>query len=106
MRTDMTRTKWTELRDARLATLTVEERAEYDRAYRAAALAATVGEQIRAFREEASLTQRELAEQMSTSQAAIARLEAGGVGATITTLQRVADTLRLALTVELHRPAA
>ena len=38
-RTDMTRTKWTELRDARLATFNNEERAEYDRAYRAAALA-------------------------------------------------------------------
>ena len=32
----MTRTKWTELRDSRLAAFTDEERAEYDRAYRAA----------------------------------------------------------------------
>ena len=74
----MTRTKWTELRDARLAAFSDEERAEYERGYRAAALAASIGEQIRAFREEASLTQRELAERMGTSQAAIARLEAGG----------------------------
>lgn len=102
----MTRTKWTEFRDARLATFTNEERAEYERGYRAAALVASIGEQIRAFREEASLTQRELAGRMGTSQAAIARLEAGGVGATVTTLQRIADTLGLTLTVELHRPAA
>jgi DNA-binding XRE family transcriptional regulator len=102
----MTRTKWSELRNARVATLTDEQRAEYDRAYRAAALAASIGEQIRAFREEASLTQRALAERMGTSQASIARLEAGGVGATVTTLQRIADTLGLALTVELYRPAA
>jgi DNA-binding XRE family transcriptional regulator len=102
----MTRTKWTELRDARVATFTDEQRAQYDGAYRAAALAASIGEQIRAFREEASLTQRALAERMGTSQASIARLEAGGVGATVTTLQRIADTLGLALTVELHRPAA
>ena len=102
----MTRTKWTEIRDTRLASFTDDERVEYDRAYRAAALAASIGEQIRAFREEASLTQRQLADQMGTSQAAIARLEAGGVGATVTTLQRIADTLGLSLTVELHRPAA
>ena len=43
-RTEMTRTKWTELRDARLASFNDEERAEYDRAYRAAALAASIGE--------------------------------------------------------------
>ena len=102
----MTTTKWTELRDARLASFNVDERAEYDSAYRAADLSAAIGEQIRAFREEATLTQRELAGRMGTSQAAIARLEAGGVGATVTTLQRIADTLGLALTVELHRPAA
>ncbi len=43
---------------------------------------------------------------MHTSQAAIARLEAGGVGATITTLQKVAEVLSLSLTVKLDRPAA
>jgi ribosome-binding protein aMBF1 (putative translation factor) len=73
----MTRTKWAELRDARLSTFTDEQRAEYDRAYRAAALVASIGEQIRAFREEASLTQRDLAERMGTSQAAIARTRQG-----------------------------
>jgi DNA-binding XRE family transcriptional regulator len=102
----MTQTKWTELRDARLANFRDVERAEYKRAYRAAALAASIGEQIRGFREEASLTQRQLAERMGTSQAAVARLETGGVGATVTTRQRIADTLTLSLTVELRRPAS
>jgi len=36
-----------------------------------------------------------------TSQAAVARLEAGGVGATLTTLQRVAASLDLTVTVDL-----
>ena len=38
---------------------------------------------------------------MGTSQAAVARLEAGGVGATLTTLQKVATALDLKVTVEL-----
>ena len=38
---------------------------------------------------------------MGTSQAAVARLEAGGVGATLTTLQKVAAALDLKITVEL-----
>lgn len=54
----------------------------------------------------AGLSQRDLAAQMGTSQAAIVRLEAGGVGATVTTLQRVAEVLGLSLTVELRHPAA
>ena len=43
-RNEMTRTKWTELRDDRLATFSDDERDDYDRAYRAAALAAGIGE--------------------------------------------------------------
>ncbi len=102
----MARTTWNEIRDQRLATMNDEERAEFDRSYRLASLQADVGEQIRRAREHAELTQRQLAERMGTSQAAIARLEAGGVGATVTTLQRIADTLGLSLTIELTRPAA
>ena len=45
--------------------------------------------------------QRELAARMGTSQAAVARLEAGGVGATLTTLQKVATALDLKVIVEL-----
>ena len=59
------------------------------------ARAADVGERIRAARETAGLSQRDQAARMGTSQAAVARLEAGGVGATLTTLHRVAAALGL-----------
>ena len=101
----MTRTSWKELQSKKLSSMTVEERREYDQAYAEAKLAAEVGERIHAAREAAGLTQRELARRMGTSQAAIDRLESGGVGATLTTLQRVATALGLEVNVEL-KPTA
>ena len=101
----MARTTINQLTSRRLANATAAERAEFDETYAAASLALRVGEQIRDARETAGLSQRELAERMHTSQAAIARLEAGGVGATLTTLQRAATALSLNITVEL-RPAS
>ncbi|HTW99600.1 MAG TPA: helix-turn-helix transcriptional regulator [Acidimicrobiales bacterium] len=74
-------------------------------AYAGARLAAEVGERVREAREAAGVSQRELARRMATSQAAIVRLEAGGVGATLTTLQRAAAALGLEVNVEL-RPSA
>ena len=56
---------------------------------------------MRDAREAAGLTQRELAARMVTSQAAVARLEAGGTAATLTTLQNVAGALDLKVTIEL-----
>src|SRR5688500_1344399 len=97
----MARTSWTDLKDKSLSGMTVAERAEYNQAYAAAQLAAEVGERVREAREAAGLSQRDLAARMGTSQAAIARLEAGGVGATLTTLQRVATALDLRVAVEL-----
>jgi len=96
---------WTELKAQRLGAMSTGERVEYDRAYAAAALAAEVGERVREAREAARLSQRELARRMGTSQAAVDRLEAGGVGATLTTLQRVASALGLEVNVELRRSA-
>ena len=61
-----------------------------------------VAEQVRDAREAAGLSQRALASRMGTSQAAIARLEAGGVGSTLTTLQRVATALQLEVSVNLR----
>ncbi len=87
----MARTTIKQLKQRRLAGARAVERAEFDETYAAAALAIRVGEQIRDAREAAELSQRELAQRMGTSQAAIARLEAGGVGATLTTLQRAAS---------------
>jgi transcriptional regulator with XRE-family HTH domain len=85
--------------------MTAAERAEYASAYAEAELAAEVGERIRSAREAVGLSQRELARRMGTSQAAIARLEAGGVGATLTTLHRAATALGLEVNIEL-RPSA
>jgi len=99
----MARTTIKQLKERRLAGASAAERAEFDETY-AAALAIRVGEQIRDAREAAELSQRELAQRMRTTQAAIARLEAGGVDATLTTLQRAASALHLDITVEL-RPA-
>jgi ribosome-binding protein aMBF1 (putative translation factor) len=98
----MARTTLTELKNRRLARMTAAERRQCEEAYAASRLAIEVGEKIRDAREAAGLSQRELARRMGTSQAAIARLEAGGVGATLTTLQRVAHALNLRLTVDLR----
>jgi len=101
----MTRTTWKEFSEGRRQAMSQSARAEYDRAYAEARLAADVGERIRAAREAAGLSQRDLAGRMGTSQAAVARLEAGGVGATLTTLHRVAAALGLELNIDL-RPSA
>ncbi len=89
------------LKRSRLAMMNAEERAEFDATYAATRLALDVGDKVRDAREAAGLSQRELAARMGTSQAAVARLEAGGVGATLTTLQKVAGALDLKVTVEL-----
>ena len=97
----MARTTIDELKKSRLAAMTADERAAFDDTYEATRLALDVGEKVRDAREAAGLSQRELATRMGTSQAAVARLEAGGVGATLTTLQKVAAALGLKVTVEL-----
>src|SRR5258708_28022710 len=97
----MTRTTWSQMSEGRRKAMNEAEPAECDRAYAEAKLAADVGERIRAAREAAGLSQRDLAARMGTSQAAVARLEAGGVGATLTTLHRVAAALRLELNIDL-----
>ena len=97
----MTRTTINELKNRRLDAMTAEERAAFDQTYDATRLALEVGEKVRDAREAAGLSQRDLAARMGTSQAAVARLEAGGVGATLTTLQKVAAALDLKITVDL-----
>lgn len=98
----MTRLSWTDLKDKKLGSMTKAEREGYDRAYAEARLAADVGERIHAARQTAGLSQRELACRMGTSQAAIGRLESGGVGATLTTLQRAATALGFEVSIELR----
>jgi ribosome-binding protein aMBF1 (putative translation factor) len=96
---------WQDLKTKRLGAMNPAERTEYDRAYAAAKLAAEVGDRVRQAREAAGISQRELARRMGTSQAAVDRLEAGGVGATLTTLQRVASALGLTVIVDLKATA-
>ena len=86
----MTRTSLHDLKAHKLAAMTNEERAAFDETHNATRLALDVGEKIRDAREAAGFSQRDLASRMGTSQAAVARLEAGGTGATLTTLQKVA----------------
>ena len=97
----MARTTIDELKKNRLAAMTANERAVFYETYEATRLALDVGDKVRDAREAAGLSQRELAARMGTSQAAVARLEAGGVGATLTTLQKMAAALDLKVTVEL-----
>jgi ribosome-binding protein aMBF1 (putative translation factor) len=94
---------FTEITNRKLAAMTPAERASFEAIYAAATLALVVGEQVRDAREAAGLSQRDLATRMGTSQAAVARLEAGGVGATLTTLQKVADALDLRVAVEFSK---
>ncbi|MEO7398168.1 MAG: helix-turn-helix transcriptional regulator [Ilumatobacteraceae bacterium] len=97
----MARTTIDELKKSRRAAMTDGERADHHEAYDATRLALDVGEKVRDAREAAGLSRRELAASMGTSQAAVARLEAGGGGATLTTLQKVATALGLKVIVEL-----
>jgi transcriptional regulator with XRE-family HTH domain len=66
---------------------------------------ARIADQVVAQRAARSLSQRELAELVGTTQSAIARLEAGGRPPRIDTLLRIADALDCELAVEL-RPRA
>lgn len=96
----MARTTIDDLKRRRLATMSDDERAEFDETYEATRLVLEVGERVRDAREAAGLSQRDLAARMGTSQAAVARLEAGGTGATLTTLQKVATALGLTVAIE------
>lgn len=102
----MARTTWSELKNERLAGMTAEQRESFDAAYEAASLAERVGESVRAAREAAGLSQRELARRAGTTQAVISRIEMGSVGATLTTLNRIAGSLGVDLEVSFRMRAA
>ena len=97
----MARPTFEELRQRRLNTMSVAERAEFEGAVAVARLALEVGEKVRDAREAAELTQRDLAARMSTSQAAVARLEAGGTSAALRTLHKAAAAVGMTVTVDL-----
>ena len=60
-----------------------------------------VGRVVQEARQHASLTQRELADRVGTSQSAIAKLEQGATNPTIDTLARCAAAAGFALRIEL-----
>lgn len=79
--------------------MTTAERAAVEEARDETTLAPSVGQPVGDACAAAGLTQRELASRMRTTQAAIARPDADGVGATLTTFQRAAHALGLRLSV-------
>ncbi|MEX2238246.1 MAG: helix-turn-helix transcriptional regulator [Dehalococcoidia bacterium] len=97
----MTSARWRTLEDLEkdvLPTLTAEERQLLDET----TCAIQLGRRIRELRLAQGISQKELALRVGTSQAAIGRLELGGVEPRLGTLQRVGKALGASLTVELN----
>jgi len=87
------RTSWKDIKEQR--PLTEEGRAAYEDEARISAFRAMVHR----LRTDAGLTQAELAERMSTTQSAIARMEGGGSRPTLETLERLAKAVGAELVV-------
>ncbi len=85
---------WKELREQRMSESGAQS--GYARARRAY----EIGCQVRALRTDRGLTQAELAAMVGTSQAAIARLEAGGSEPRLSTLETIGAALGRKLIVE------
>lgn len=90
-------TKWSDIKAQRPHT--PEMRDAYDRAERAFQF----GERIRRVREDAGITQSELARRMGTNQAVIARLERGGVDPKLSTIDRINRALGTELVIEFRK---
>jgi UDP-N-acetylglucosamine 1-carboxyvinyltransferase len=63
----------------------------------------SIGDLLRARREELGLSRRELAERVGTSHSAIARVEAGHCRINLDTLQRAAKALNVELTLRFEK---
>lgn len=79
--------------------MTADERRRYEHRKAEVGRAVRVGLEVKARREVAGLSQRQLAEIVGIRQPNIARLEAGDVLPTLGTLDRIADALGLTLEV-------
>lgn len=77
----------------------------YAKAHEAMANEFAVAGAILSAREEAGLTQGELAERMEATQSVIARLEGGASNTTLKTLQRVAEATGTNLKISFEQPA-
>lgn len=80
-----------ELKAARHAKMTDEQRAVYNEAYMKAGVAMRVAELFYNARSAAGITQTELAHRMGTSQPTIAEIEGGGRVPTLEMLERLAN---------------
>lgn len=98
----MTRPTIEDVKRRHLADMTAAQRAEFAETSESTRLALEVGEQVRAARRAAGLTQRELAARVGTGRAEISRVECGGTGTTLTTLLKIAEAMDL----NVERPAA
>jgi transcriptional regulator with XRE-family HTH domain len=87
---------WNDLQERRMDSPAA--RAAYDQARSAY----EIGRMVRELRVARGLSQRELAERISTTQSVVGRLETGGSRPTIVTLERVAAALGLRLEVRFH----
>lgn len=86
-----TLTKWRELHESSLATMTPAERAEHDAAAVEADIALDLAQQIYDARTHAGLSQTELAHCAGTTQTTISQLEGGGGELpALTTIARIA----------------
>src|SRR4051812_34449710 len=92
-----TRQRWADVVQERMRTS--DAQAGFARAERAY----TLGRQVRELRQERGLSQAALARSAHTTQAGIARIEAGDVLATIGLLDRISRTLGVELIVRLER---
>lgn len=97
----MSTVNYQKIRDARLATMSPAERAEYDLAYDKAGLALRMAELVYDARTAAGLSQSELARRMGTTQPTIAQIEGGGRMPTLDMLDRLARAVGQQLEVRL-----
>jgi ribosome-binding protein aMBF1 (putative translation factor) len=92
-------TDYRQIRAQRDAAMTETERAEYNAAYAEADLAGRFAELVYDLREEAGLTQTQLAKLMHTTQSSIARIEGGAHTPTIALLDKLGKALGQPITL-------
>lgn len=92
---------WSEIKRARRAAMSAEERAQSEMRVARLATALRLGIAIRDAREQIGLTQTELAARMGVAQSALSRIEAGRANITVEMLTRIAVALDAPLTVKL-----
>jgi ribosome-binding protein aMBF1 (putative translation factor) len=93
--------RFTELDELARKDETRAERARHDQRRAELRAALYAGIAIRDAREEAGLSQTELAARIGIAQSALSRIEAGRANLTLGTLQRVTDALGIPLTLAL-----